>query len=75
MLIASIQCREKDEEKQNYNQDVNWEACGSLGLVTLWLHISDTCMYSCPQMRTHKWRHTCPKFSTKIYLNECSINE
>lgn len=34
MLIASIQCREKDEEKQNYNQDVNCEACGSLGLVS-----------------------------------------
>lgn len=34
MLIASIQCREKDEEKQNYNRDVNREACGSLGLVS-----------------------------------------
>lgn len=34
MLIASIQCREKDDEKQNYNQDVNCEACGSLGLVS-----------------------------------------
>lgn len=39
-------------------------------LILFWLHSSNTHMSRCTCMCTSTRRHTCPKFSSKSYLNE-----